>query len=173
MAKKHRIVSETVLFKNYRTVVSRVVEQPSGQHVSFDIVLTPETVCCLPMTRDGRFILTRQFRPGPARELLVPPGGLVDPGEKPHEALARELLEETGYRGTPVHLASAFKSAYTTTWCHHYIVRDCEQVAPGPQDSDEILDVVFLSKQDLLVAMKQGEMTDLDTCLLALTALND
>lgn len=51
------------------------------------------------MDRENRVLLFR-FIPGPRdpdqREIWITPGGGIDAGEQPHEAAARELLEETG-----------------------------------------------------------------------------
>ena len=47
----------------------------------------------------GRLLLIRQYRPPVDRLVLEFPAGLVDAGETPAQAAARELREETGYHG--------------------------------------------------------------------------
>lgn len=48
---------------------------------------------------DDELLFVRQFRPPAGRLMLEFPAGLIDPGETPEETAARELREETGYRG--------------------------------------------------------------------------
>ena len=47
------------------------------------------------LMRDGDVLLTHQAEPIPEVQL---PGGGIDPGESPVQALHREVLEETGWR---------------------------------------------------------------------------
>ena len=61
-------------------------------------------VHAIALTPDQQVVMVRQFRAGSRRDSLETPGGLLDPGEDPCAAGARELLEETGYAGDPPEL---------------------------------------------------------------------
>jgi ADP-ribose pyrophosphatase YjhB (NUDIX family) len=54
--------------------------------------------------RDGKVLIVRRARP-PARGVFTLPGGGVETGETLHEAVAREVLEETGLVIEPIALA--------------------------------------------------------------------
>ncbi|MDT8326992.1 MAG: NUDIX hydrolase [Roseovarius sp.] len=54
------------------------------------------------LPRDGRLLVTHQAEPTPELQL---PGGGIDPGESPLQALHREVFEETGWKiARPVRL---------------------------------------------------------------------
>src|SRR5215475_13044814 len=54
--------------------------------------------------RDGKVLLVRRAR-APANGLFSLPGGVVEAGETLHEAVAREVMEETSLVIEPVALA--------------------------------------------------------------------
>jgi len=55
-------------------------------------------------------------RKTPQKMLLALPKGLVDPGEKPEQAAAREVVEETGVDAVPVTKLGDIKYAYVRSW---------------------------------------------------------
>lgn len=59
------------------------------------------------VVRDGRVLLIRRGKP-PLLDRWVVPGGTVELGETLHEALVRELSEETALRVEPVELLTVF-----------------------------------------------------------------
>ena len=62
------------------------------------------------LPQDGKLLLTLQQDPMPELQL---PGGGVDPGESPLQALHREVMEETGWRiASPRRLGAFRKFAY-------------------------------------------------------------
>jgi 8-oxo-dGTP pyrophosphatase MutT (NUDIX family) len=70
----------------------------SGEEHDFFCIASAEWVNVVPITADEQVVMVRQFRHGSQSLTLEIPGGMVDAGEAPAEAAARELLEETGYR---------------------------------------------------------------------------
>lgn len=62
----------------------------------------PDYTSVVAVTEEGRIVIVRQYRPAVEKYTLELPSGLVDPGETPGEAAARELLEETGYEAASV-----------------------------------------------------------------------
>ncbi|MBE6935266.1 MAG: NUDIX domain-containing protein [Ruminococcaceae bacterium] len=56
--------------------------------------------------RDGRILMARHIEHG--REYYVLPGGAIEPGETPEEAVCRELLEECCVRGEIVRKLSEY-----------------------------------------------------------------
>ncbi|MDJ1009471.1 MAG: NUDIX hydrolase [Paracoccaceae bacterium] len=86
--------------------------------------LRPGIYAILP--RAGRLLLTHQADPEPEVQL---PGGGIDPGEQPLPALAREVLEETGWViARPRRFGSYRRFAYMPEYdlwaeklCHVYV----------------------------------------------------
>lgn len=82
---------------------------PDGREGRFVLVAAPDWANVVAVVADeaGRecFLMVRQFRHGLGRAVWEFPGGMVDPGEDPAAAAARELEEETGWKAsslTPV-----------------------------------------------------------------------
>jgi 8-oxo-dGTP pyrophosphatase MutT (NUDIX family) len=73
----------------------------SGKTHEFFVLDLADAVNVVALTSKREAILVRQFRAGSREDSLETPGGLVNVGEDPCEAGARELLEETGYAGDP------------------------------------------------------------------------
>lgn len=51
------------------------------------------------------FLMVRQMRPVSPKPFYEHPAGMLEPGEDPRQALAREIFEETGFLFTPHDLA--------------------------------------------------------------------
>ncbi|MEO6811526.1 MAG: NUDIX hydrolase, partial [Isosphaeraceae bacterium] len=93
-----RTLEENWLFRLRR---ERYRSRASGQSHDFYVVHLADAVNVVALTQDRRLILVEQFRAGSGRDSLETPGGLLEPGEDPRDAGARELREETGYTGDP------------------------------------------------------------------------
>lgn len=79
-------------------LVSRRLRHPvRGSEGDFYILKTRDWVNVIPVTPDHEIVMVRQYRFGIEATSWEIPGGVMDPGEDPLEAGARELSEETGY----------------------------------------------------------------------------
>jgi len=90
---------ETVLdMGKFLTVENHTVEWPDGRVITdWAWLIAPDAAIILAVTPDQKFLCFRQTKYAIEGSSLAPPGGMVDDGEDPLEAVKRELLEETGF----------------------------------------------------------------------------
>jgi ADP-ribose pyrophosphatase len=72
--------------------------EPGGVRTTREVITHSGSVVVLPLLRDGRVLLIRQYRHAARQFLWELVAGRIDEGESPRKAAARELIEETGYR---------------------------------------------------------------------------
>lgn len=132
-----------------------------GSHHPRVFVDAPDWVNIIPVTRDGRVVMIRQFRFGITRSTLEIPGGMVDPGEDAQTAATRELEEETGYRPREViplgwvHPNPALQG----NRCHSFLALDCDPVHAGRQESSEDITVELVQRAEIPGLILRGEIS--------------
>lgn len=159
------------IFSGYRVIDKVTFELSDGTTKDFDILPGGEVVCVVALTPDRQVIMTRQFRPGPAKTLMELPGGGMDPGEEPEAAAARELLEETGYAGKMQFVTVALDDAYAELVRYIYVVTDCRKVAEQNLSHGEFADVELVSLDEFREILRSGQMTDVEVGYLGLDFL--
>lgn len=128
---------------------------------SFFVIEVPDWVNVVAETEDGRVLLIRQFRPGVGGVRLEIPGGVIEPGEEPAAAAARELREETGYAGEPPELLCVTEPnpALQPNRCWSYLVRRARPAGPTELDHDEIIEPVLVARAELERVIREGELS--------------
>lgn len=168
-----RVIERTTVFSRFGRSVERVdYELPDGRREEFYLKRERPAGAVLALTPDRRVVLARQYRPGPDRVLHELPGGFLEPGEEALDAVARELLEETGYRGE-VHAAGPYwHDAYSDARRFAFFATDCVKVAEPAPERTEFVEVVTLPLDEFRTrVLRRGGLTDTAAAYLALDAL--
>ncbi|QDE67177.1 MULTISPECIES: NUDIX hydrolase [Myxococcus] len=113
------------------------------------------------VTPDAQLVLVRQFRFGVEASTLELPGGIVEPGEAPERAAARELEEETGYvpgRMVPVGQVHP-NPAFQGNVCFNFLALDCVKRHEGRQDAGEDIAVELHPRADLPRLILEGHIS--------------
>ena len=114
----------------------------------------------IPLTADDEVVMVRQYRHGVRGFTLEIPGGIVDSGESPAEAAARELLEETGYRAGGVRSLGSLNPnpALFGNRVHTFLAEGCERVADIANPGMEETAVCCVPRRDLDDRVRAGDI---------------
>ena len=141
-------LSSKYLFKdNWATVRADVCERPDGKIIEpYYVYEFPDWVTAFALTKEGRVILEKQYRHALGQVHYEIPGGCVEPTDVTMEAaIARELLEETGYQFEKFEflgLTSANPSTNNNIM-HLFLATGGELVQEQHLDEGEDIDVLF------------------------------
>jgi ADP-ribose pyrophosphatase len=138
--------SEVVLDRApWLRVLEEDVELPDGRTVEGYLRLeTRDFAVIVPVTEEGEVVLIRSYRRGPDAIELQPPGGIIEEGEEPESAAARELLEEAGCAAARWESLGTFVLGGNLGGgrAHFFLATGCRRVAeptPGDLEEQEVL----------------------------------
>lgn len=128
---------------------------PTGHFIHYD---NPPTTVQAWIERNGEFLILERAQEPFAGRWDVP-GGFVEMGESPREAVVREVREETGLTVIPTGLIGAFTSEYGTTGRHTVDVAYLCRVDTGEFElnRDEKSDAAWVTLADMPELAFAGE----------------
>ena len=155
----------------YRSRVFEVYESdivfPDGRIRLFSWLTHKPVIVVVPVTREGRIVLLRQFRPAIGETLLEVPAGTMDKGEESlEECVQREMAEETGYRAE--RLIKTFEGYIVPGYCNEYMYFFLAlglYPSPLPKDEDEYIEIVETDFTDADAMIADGRIRDCKTAL--------
>jgi 8-oxo-dGTP pyrophosphatase MutT (NUDIX family) len=161
----HEPVADCKVFSVERSIAASPVD---GTKHTFYRIHSSSWAQIVPITKDGRVVLVRQYRHGSGRVTLEIPAGLVDPGEDPLRAALRECLEETGYRASnAVSLGVVNPNpALFSNRLYAYLATDVEPVSAIQNFGTEQTEVVLMPVAKLPELILKG---DIDHALVVAT----
>ena len=156
---------------SYRTRDGKIVDP-------YFVVELPTSVVAMAITAENEVIMINQYRHPLGENLLELPGGFIDEGEIPHQAVERELLEETGYSFDHVHYLgmTAANPGVLNNVTHMFVATGGKKTADQKLDANEEIEVVFLTIDELKQLVRENKIVQsmhISCILYALERLNE
>jgi 8-oxo-dGTP pyrophosphatase MutT (NUDIX family) len=138
----------------------RLRSRLTGKTHDFFVAYLADGVHSIATTHDGHLVMVRQYRAGRRRDSLETPGGLLEPGEDPCLAGARELIEETGYAGDPATLLGTLwpNPALLSMRISTIVIANARRVAEPRPDQSEELATVLVPAHTIPELIKSGQI---------------
>lgn len=156
------IESEYLHRRPWLTVRRESLQMPDGTVVPEYYVLEyPNWVNIIAITRDRKFILVKQYRPGIEKTCLELCAGVCEKEDaSPLVSAQRELMEETGYGGGTwsEFMCVAPNASAANNYSYCFIAENVEKLGDQALDESEELTVHLLSFEELKELLESGNI---------------
>ena len=157
---KRELAYQGTIMKVYKDYI-----EVNGHEAVWDYFHHNGGAAVIPVTKEGKIIMVRQYRNAIDRETIeIPAGGLNNPQEPTLDAAARELEEETGYKSDELEFLISIKT--TVAFCNENIdIYVAKNLKPSKQnlDEDEFINVEAYSIDELCELIYAGKIEDSKT----------
>lgn len=153
--------SEYVIKRPWLTARKDCLELPDGRQIpEYYVIEYPDWVNVIAITKEGKFVMEKQYRHAKGMTRYEIPCGVMEQGETPLESAKRELLEETGYGNGEWKLLMELSpnpgSMTNTTFS--FVATNVEKIAEPHLDDTEELSVYLIDKKDVKAMVMNNEI---------------
>ena len=157
-----KLDSKYIVQEKWATLRVDKCKMPDGTLIDDYYVLEyPDWVNAIALTENNEVIIIRQYRHAAEEVILEIPGGCIDPGETPEEAVKRELLEETGYDFNSIQPLSTLYANPSTSKnkTYSFLVKGGRKIQEQHLDGREEIEVELVSIEELKQLLMENKFT--------------
>lgn len=153
--------SEYLIQRPWLTARRDHVKLPTGvENKEYYILEYPDWVNVIAITKEGEFVMIRQYRHGLGETRYELCAGVSEEGEDPVESARRELYEETGYGGGEWQLWMTISANPSTTnnltYC--YLATGVERMSTQHLEETEDITVHLLTEAEVKELLVNDEI---------------
>jgi len=170
---KWKILSSEYLFNDLWFKVRKdICEAPGGKIIDpYYVYEFPEWATAFALTEDNKVIMVKQYRHPVGEVCIELPGGCVDDTDRDFQtAIARELLEETGYTFTSYESLGKISAnpSTNTNWMHMFLAKGGKKVSEQKLDHNEEIIVELYSIDEVKKLLREHKIVQAMhvTCIL-------
>jgi ADP-ribose pyrophosphatase len=138
--------SEYISRHQYFTARKDSYQTPDGKIVDpYYVVELPPCVVAMALTENSEVVMVEQYRHPIQQKVLELPGGFIDEKEEPHHAVARELMEETGYTFSAYHALgkTCANPGVLNNFTYFFLATGGKKIAKQSLDPNEEIEIIL------------------------------
>lgn len=144
-----------------------------GSTATFEKIKRTDTVNVLPITPEGKIILSKQEQPG-IEPFIGVIGGRIDRGEDPLTAIKRELKEETGLVADEWILWDSVQLTEKVDWAiYTFVAKQCHKAYETSLEAGEKIDLIEVSFDEFVKLSAKKEFRDIEVSLKVFHTISD
>jgi 8-oxo-dGTP pyrophosphatase MutT (NUDIX family) len=148
-------------YRIFRLRKDRCQSPRTGGEHDFYVLEADSWVNVVAITPDEQIVLIEQYRFGTGQITLEMPGGMIDAGESPLDAAARELTEETGYQADSLSVLGFVEPnpAILNNRCYTALALGCQPTAGQSLDEKEDIAIRLFPMSELPSLFQSGRIS--------------
>ena len=145
--------------KKFSFEINRI-ELPNGHEGEYGCIKHPGAALAVPITKENKVIILRQYRFAVSRYLLEFPAGTLEIGETPINSIKREIQEEAGFSAEKWDELGSLVNApgYSDEVIHLFLARELSKLSSEVKgDLDEDIEVIMMNPDELDNLISSGD----------------